>query len=196
MGNNWRVVMTQSIPSIGQTYQNVVHFYGPGGAGDTAQALAAELTANFMPKIANFQSWFLGWQFLHIYNAESSGTPVYIHPLNNYGGLAQEGYVYPTLCYKISVQSTVGGRAGRGRFFVAGGRASWMTAGGITQSAATNGGAQLTALIARYSNTGTSSFKWCLIHKDAQNFIVKPMTSLLLRPYMGMQRRRNYGVGV
>lgn len=196
MGKNYRVVMTQTNGSIGQTYQNVVHFYGPGGGGDTAQALGAELLANFVPKIAGFQSWFVGWQFLHIYDADDTGVPVYIHPCNNFAGLGQEGYVYPTLAYKISVQTTVGGRAGRGRFFVAGGRASWMTAGGITASAVTNGGVMVSQLQARYSNTGTSEFKWCLFHKDAQNHIVKPMTSLLLRQYMGMQRRRNYLVGI
>jgi len=196
MGKTWRVVMTQTIGSIGATYQNVVHFSGPGGAGDTAQALGPELLSNFVPKIAGFQSWFLGWQFLHIYDAEDSGAPVYIHPCNNFAGLGQEGYVYPTLCYKISVQTSVGGRAGRGRFFVAGGRASWMTAGGITASAVTNGGVMLSQLVARYATTGNGSFKWCLVHKDAQNFIVKPMTSLLLRSFMGMQRRRNYGVGI
>jgi len=116
--------------------------------------------------------------------------------LNNSGGLASVGYIYPTLCYKISVQSTLGGRRGRGRFFVAGGRSDWMTASGITQSAATNGGIMVQDLMSRYSFTGSSPLKWVLYHRDPEGGSTSHVVSAILRPFMGMQRRRNYGVGI
>jgi hypothetical protein len=187
--------MTQTIPSIGQTYQNVCFFDNPDG-GLTALQIAGELAANFMPRIQNFQSNFLGWQFLHIYDANDHDDPVYIHPLNNSPGLANTGYIYPTLCYKISLQAVIGGRRGRGRFFVAGGRNDWMTAGGITASAATNGGIHIAALMARYSVTGNGPIKWVIYHRANEDQSASFIASALLRPYMGMQRRRNYGIGI
>lgn len=192
----WRVIMLQTIPSIGATYENVVHFKSSDVA--TASALADDLQANFMPHAQNFQSWFLGWQYLYVYKLTSPPSPVYIRNLaNDSASCAHVGYLYPTTGFKWRLQATVGGRHGRGRFYCAGSRSDWATAGGITASGATNGDIHLQAIIARYKSGGTSSYTWVLRPGDTLTEADCPsIVSGSVWPYLGMQRRRQYGVGI
>jgi hypothetical protein len=190
-----RVTMVQTIPSIGLTFENVVFFNDPTSAMTNA-AIGAELRSNFCAKIREFQSNFLGWQFLYIYDANDPSIPVYVHPMLNDPGIAAVGYLYPTNCYKLSWVGTRGGRHGRGRFFIAGSRSDWATSAGITTSAATNGGIHLNSIMTRYSNTGSGPLKLCLWSRNEAGHPTNNVASALFRPYLGIQRRRNYGVGI
>ena len=89
-----RIVMTQTIPSIGQTYQNVVFMANDDGALTPLQ-IATEIATYFMVRIQNFQSNFLGWQYLHIYDAGNDSVPTYIHPLLNSPGTRQHWISVP-----------------------------------------------------------------------------------------------------
>jgi hypothetical protein len=191
----WRVIMLQTIPSIGATYENVVHFKSADTA--TNVQLADDLQANFMPHAQNFQSWFLGWQYLYVYKIATPLPPVYIRNLgNDSASCAHVGYLYPTTGYKWRIQTTVGGRHGRGRFYVGGSRSDWATAGGITSDAATNGGIHLAAIVNRYKSGGTSQFVWCLRPPGGSEIDCPSMVSASFWQYLGMQRRRQYGVGI
>ena len=190
-----RIVCVQTIPSIGQTYNNVFYMQNPDGALTNAQ-IGAEINNNLGAQLRGFQSWFLGWQFIYVYDADNHDTPNYIYPCNNAGGLAQEGYLYPTTCFKISWSSLLGGRRGRGRTFIAGSRASWATAAGITASAATNGGVLINNIIARYGNSGNGPLRMVIWHRGTEPPVPSGVVGGILRPYLGMQRRRNYGIGV
>jgi len=177
------------------TFQNAVHFNNPDGFLTDA-AIGSELATNFMPRIQNFQTWFLGWQYFYIYKVDHPEYPVYIHPLANSPGLASVGYIYPTQCYKLKWQCLAGGRHGRGRFFIAGGRSDWSTAGGITASAVTNGGIHLAAIVARYKSGGTGPLTLGLVPKGGSAVDFTALNSALFWQYLGQQRRRQYGVGI
>jgi hypothetical protein len=159
--------------------------------------IGAELDTHFCLYIRQFQSDFLGWQVLYIYNALDPLVPVYIYDMVNQGGIAHVGYLYPTTCFKLKWQASVGGRHGRGRFFIAGGRNDWATAGGITSSAATNGGIWLNTLLNRYSVSGTGPIQLGLIPAGATSSSqFSPVINGQFWQYLGQQRRRNYGVGI
>lgn len=190
-----RVVMVQSIPSIGMIFQNAVHFNNPDGALTDA-AIGAELAANFCVSIRNFQSNFLGWQYLYIYQLTTPPPPVYIYSMGNVGGLAGTGYLYPTQCMKLKWQTTAGGRKGRGRFFIAGGRNDWVTAAGINATAATNGGIHLANIVARYKLGGTGPLVLGLVEKNGGPTTFTSLQTALFWQYIGQQRRRQYGVGI
>jgi hypothetical protein len=106
------------------------------------------------------------------------------------------GYLYPTTGYKLKWQTTAGGRHGRGRFFIAGSRSDWATAGGITASAVTNGGIHLAAIVSRYGPTGTAPLRLGLIHKGGGESTYSGLVSAQFWVYLGQQRRRQYGVGI
>jgi hypothetical protein len=187
--------MVQTIPSIGMQFENAVHFNNPDGFLTNA-AIGAELATNFMVRIQNFQSFFLGWQYFYIYRVGHPEIPVYIHALSNSPGLFNGGYLYPTTGYKLKWQCLAGGRHGRGRFYVAGSRSDWATAGGITASAATNGGIHLAAIVARYKSGGTGPLTLGLVPKGGSEVDFTALNTALLWQYLGQQRRRQYGVGV
>lgn len=187
--------MVQSIPSIGMIFENAVHFNNPDGYLSNA-AIGAELATYWMTRIQNWQSYYLGWQYFYIYRVGHPEIPVHIYPLANSPGLAAQPYIYPTQCYKLKWQCLAGGRHGRGRTFIAGGRSDWMTAGGITASAVTNGGIHLAALVARYKSGGTGPLTMGLVEKGGGESTFTAMESALFWQYMGQQRRRQYGHGI
>lgn len=187
-----RVVMLQSIPSIGEFYENVIHLDNPDGTLTDLQ-IAQELEANFCVSIRQFQSDFLGWQFLYVSDMAHPELGSFIYPMNNQGGLVHVGYVYPTLCYKLKWNVAGTGRRKQGRFFIAGGRIDWMTPGGITASAALNGGIHLQGIVDRYKSGGTGPLTLGTWSVDGLHH---PLLSATLWQYMGQQRRRNYGVGM
>jgi len=190
-----RIVCIQTIPSIGATYENAIHCDNPDGSLSPAQ-IGAELRDNFIARIRNWQSNFLGWQFLYISDVNNPDAGSTVFPLNNLGGLAGVGYLYPTLCYKLKWQTTGTGKHKGGRFFIAGGRNDWSTAGGITASAATNGGIHLAAIVARYSLTGSGPISLGTWTTDAEGGTFNYLLDASFWNYLGQQRRRNYGVGV
>lgn len=190
-----RVVCIQTIPSIGQQYENAIHLNNPDGALSPLQ-IGQELDGNFCAKVRLFQSDFLGWQFLYISDVAHPEAGSFIYPMNNQGGLVHVGYIYPTLCYKFKWQTTGTGRHKAGRFFIAGGRNDWMTAGGITASAATNGGIVLGQIMARYSSTGTGPLRLGTYDYSNEGTGFHTVVSASFWNYLGQQRRRNYGVGV
>jgi len=188
---NYRVIMQQSIPSIAQIYENVCYFHGSGGT-DTQADLAAELNANFCVSIRNFQTWFLGWQFLFVYKLGPAAPPVLQYAMNNQAGLAQVGYLYPSTALKIRWTGSTGGRHGHGRFYVAGSRNDWATAGGITASAATNGAVHINNIINRYGVNHTSNYQLVLWDRKSTEQAYVPVQSGALFQYLGQQRSRNY----
>jgi len=190
-----RVVMVQTIPLLGLTYENVVHFNNPDGALSGA-AIGAELQANFMPKIQGWQSNFLGWQYFYIYRVGHPEIPAYIYPLSNSPGLSTAQYMYPTNCYKLKWQCLAGGRHGRGRFYIAGGRSDWAANYGITASAVTNGGILLGQIVARYKLGGTGPLTLGLVEKGGGESTFTALDSAVFWQYIGQQRRRQYGVGI
>jgi len=194
--NVWRVICLQSIPSIGQFYENAVHFSDDSGSM-TANAVGIELDSFFCNYIRQFQSDFLGWQQLYIYNALNPLVPVYIYDMANQGGFYHGGYIYPTTCMKLKWQSTIGGRHGRGRFFIAGGRVDWVTPGGVNSAGSLNGGIWLNTLLNRYDIAGSGPLKLGLMRSGSHS--VGDYTKVIggqLWQYLGQQRRRNYGVGI
>jgi hypothetical protein len=190
-----RVVMIQSIPLISQIYQNVVHFRNPSGTLSDA-AIASEIATNFMPKIQGFQSNFLGWQYLYIYNAETPGTPPFVYNLANSPGLSTAAYIYPTLCMKLKWQTLSGGRKSRGRFYIAGGRADWVTNAGVNATGALNGGIVLGQIVARYKLGGTGPLILGLYNERDPEPEFRHLDSATFWQYCGQQRKRQYGVGI
>ena len=190
-----RVVCVTTIPSIGATYNNAIHLANPDGALSPLE-IGAELRDNFITKIRGWQSDFLGWQFLYISDINNPEAGSTVFPMDNVGGLAHTGYLYPTLCYKLKWQTTGTGRHKFGRFFISGGRNDWSTAGGITASAATNGGILLADILARYSSTGTGPLTLGIVQQDSGGPIFHSVETGSFWNYLGQQRRRNYGVGV
>ena len=190
-----RIVCLQTNGSIGATYENVIHCDNPDGSLSNAQ-IGAEIATNFAANIRAFQSWFLGWQYLYISDVAHPEQGSFVYPMNNAAGIAQQGYVYPTLCYKLKWQTTGTGRHRGGRFFIAGGRADWMTSGGITQSAATNGQVFLNNILNRFKQGGTGPIRLGTITQDQEGFTFNALLTGSFWNYLGQQRRRNYGVGI
>lgn len=192
----YRAVFVQTIPSISATYENSVCFNNGGGGGLSLAAAAAELQANFVVSISQFQSWFLGWQFLYLYNLNNPVLPPYILNLGNYAGLAHTGYIYPSIAMKLKWHGVTGGRHGRGRFYIAGSRDDWVTAGGVNGTGLTNGTIHMNNMMARYKVGGTGPLNLTIMPKGGSVVDTVAVETATFPQYLGNQRRRNYGVGI
>jgi hypothetical protein len=192
----YRVVMVQSIPSINMTFENAVGFRTRVDGVGSAAGLATDIQANFMVMIQNFQSNFLGWQSLYVYDWHNPDTPPAFLNLGNSPGLAGVGYMYPTLCMKLKWIGVTGGRHGRGRFYIAGGRADWTTAGGVNGTGLTNGSVWANNIKNRYSSTGTGPYVLSILPKRPTELTEVQMASVQFPQILGQIRRRNYGVGI
>jgi len=192
----FRVVMVQTIPSINMTFENSVGFDRQDESAGSSSGVADEVQNFFMPMVQNFQSWFLGWQSLYVYKWNHPEEPVYFRNLANSPGLAHVGYIYPTLCMKLKWYGVVGGRHGRGRFYIAGGRDDWVTAGGVNGTGLTNGGTWATNITNRYKAGGTGPYKLVIIPKPPTENVPVGLQSVSFPQFLGQQRRRQYGVGI
>lgn len=191
------VRVTFSGVCLGQTMQNVVHFINPDGSM-TLPAVCNEMLTYWIQPMVNCHTSSFSWTNIRAEDI-TSATPAQPATL----AIAAAGVGTPTtthvcLAFIFKWQTGVGGRRGRGRIFVPAPRADW-----VANSVPTQAGLNymisnvIFPILQRFGSNpaGTSVLTLCV---TPRNLSTPPLgvENIAISPKMGVQRRRNIGVGI
>lgn len=182
----------------GQLCQNVLHFQ-KGGAWtpDLAASLCIDLRDNMLQQWKLRLSNTMQWNGISVYDAETPGRQPSVLAISVPGSVGtSSGNNLPFACTLLRIRTAVTGPRGRGRVYLPGAPNVDFVGGLATANTSTSWAAIFAVIGPRYVGiTHTSPFEWVLAPK-ASPADWKSITSLELSGPMGVQRRRNIGVGV
>jgi len=181
---------------MGQTMQNVLHFRMAGGAL-TFQQIAENIRDVWVTRIKTHQTTD------HVYNAISvsqvgSQVATFTLPVNIPGTNIATNEGTPFECMVIQKRTALAGRHGHGRFYVGGVTTNVAQKGLLTAAVINNWTTSLNFLMSIYGTLGEPGGPLDLvIHPKgggAEDGV--DVTEMVVRPWLGVQRRRNYNVGI
>jgi len=188
----WRATLTGTM--YNQKMQNVLHFNNQDNAMPVA-TMAQHLRNEFILDLRTIQNVNFSWNSIQLQELVLNPAPPYVEALTNMpGGLAGLG-APPFVCGLFSIRTGIGGRSGRGRFYM----------GGVHQESVSNGQLHPNALLAyqdvanfiknRFKVGGSIAMTMVVCNRD-----IPPsqagMINIVARSQFGVQRRRNINVGI
>jgi len=177
----------------GQTHQNVLHFNNPDGVWTHSQ-IANDIETNWVNRIKLHQVTSMVWTQIIVQEVSLSPIASFTKAINQAGTNLANADAVPFSCFVIQIKTAAGGPHGRGRFYVGGLTNNSHTNGIVTAAVLTAWVNSLNILKGFYGPSGTSQIR--LVVKEKSNNTFNLMTDLICRQYVGVQRRRNYGVGI
>ena len=188
----FRVTIIASM--YGQQIQNVIHFTGQSQGTTTLSALADEVAANWIGTVKQRQTSALVYNQVKV--RELDGTlPPFVKTVNIPGSFGFDNEVSTVLAFILRLRTANIGRRGRGRVYIGGVLKGWTTLGLVNGDIINAWNAVATTLLGFWGPNGTSVFTLVLCpNKPPFNTI--PVVSMQVAPTLGVQRRRNIGIGV
>lgn len=191
MAQRVRVTCTGLI--YGQTCQNVLHFTNLNDVFNGA-LIAAEINANWIEYIKALQTSHFTWTNILVQNLDNAATPTFSLVISKQGGGLNEPRVPPFAALVLKISTTLGGRRGRGRVYIGGMVSLAFELGVFTSSFMTQIATQTANIKSRYGPTGASELRLGVMRRDTGE--ISPLVDIQGRGTLGVQRRRNIGVGV
>lgn len=183
-----------------QLMQNVVHFTdktNQGGVPVDCRTIAQDMVANWLPQEINLHEDTYQWTDVLVTEIRNPAPmPAHREPTLLKGAGVTKSH--SVSCFKLKWITARGGRRGFGKMYIGG--INWALISGenlLSQTARDRLLAYCAALESRYMSFdgGPVPYQMVLVHKDA-NDPPTPITSCDFYPLLGVQRRRNRGVGV
>lgn len=180
---------------LGQTMQNVIHFLNPDDSV-SLPAVCVDIRDNWLNSMSNCSTSSFAYTLV---KAETVGTSTPPSPATlavAVGGVGTPTTNHVVLCFIFKLRTQIGGRRGRGRIYVMAPRADWIANSVPTGAgSAFMTGTVIPALMARYGPSGVSPLILGVASREDPTDC-KPIESIAVASYMGVQRRRNIGVGI
>jgi hypothetical protein len=178
--------------------QNVVHFENPDG-GLTHAQINTELQTNWIGPLKNLHNNNFTWVQLEITTLSSGTTTTDVFPVASGQGAQSGDAAPPFVSAVLKITTAFPGRKGRGRIFIPGlsigtfGDRGKLTPGSYAAFQTTF----LNSFRARYLPGGTANLWLGVTNRGSSAHLdFHQATGIDVRIYAGVQRRRNYFVGV
>lgn len=178
----------------GQQCQNVFHFTGPSSDPGELQTLADHVAANWLAQIRLRHTGSVVYQAIKVRMLESQ-FPTHIKTVNVPGSWGADNEVSTVLCFLLRLRSAEIGRRGRGRLYIPGVLKGWTINGLVTESQILGWDQTIANLMAVYGPNGSSSYRLTIVPSKPP-FDTREVVSMQIAPALGVQRRRNIGIGV
>lgn len=177
----------------GQLIQNVMHFRNPDGALSNL-ACKNEIFGNLWTVLKSNTNQNLIYSTMSIQQIDPTTTPAEVFTIGpNTGSLIGGGYAsFAAVLFSIRTNSP--GRHGHGRFYMCGIHGDWVANGLLRADVHSLLAGNATTITGRFKDGGTGPLALGVCPRnDPASFI--PMSALICRQVLGVQRRRNLGVG-
>lgn len=180
---------------LGQTMQNVLHFTNPDDTL-TLPAVCTDIRDNWLASMSNCSTSSFTYTLVRADRVDVASPPSPATLAVAVAGVGTPTTNHVVLCFIFKLRTGVGGRRGRGRIYTMAPRADWISNSVPTGAgSAFMTGTVIPALLARYGPTGASPLILGVASRDDPTDI-KSVESIAVANYMGVQRRRNIGVGI
>ena len=194
----FRVTLTGTL--FGQIVQNVQHFNWPDGGPANGPALVCdEYDSKWLLNLKNPVSSVVQYISIHAEKLQAGGGgPSFTKSINQLGLAPADTNIALNNAYVLKFSTGLAGRHNRGRCYVPGFRAGWLTNGVINSGGQGAWATQITNLNGFFTSpSGTSFMLLHIMPKGAyQAADGKAVTNIALRLTPGSMRRRMVGVGV
>jgi len=202
----WRIVLNWKNTTLNTLAQNVIYMKDPDGL-KTAEQIGAIIDVEFWGAttlggegtLRNFTSTNVRLDSLSLQRVSPSppqGTIPYSTALQT--GTDGSAVRHPVLGQLFTLKDGLAGRKHRGRFYHYGVTTAKSNTGGMKSGDITN---EVTdwciEMKTKFMNPATTGLFWMLHHRnavDGDDFT--EIVSIQPRPIFGIQRRRNFGVGI
>lgn len=187
-----RITLTQTMD--GEVYQNVFHMDNPDGLTNPSD-IADDIVTHWIPAIRPYQTNILQYVNIEVRRVSPAGAAPYNRPLAIFGG---SGFRPPHVVAGAVFQfhSATAGRHGRGRYYMAATNSTWYNIGFLSPQGVTESTVVTAAWKGRYVDAGhPSTLSLKVVSKADPSFNVT-VTDIVCRTLWGIQRRRNYTVGI
>jgi hypothetical protein len=191
--NVFRAVLTYFW--LGQTMQNQMHFSGPSSDPAQMQVLAQSLADNWVAGIKFRQTRDVRYRLITVRLLESQFPPFNLSV--SIDGLATVNTAnLPFTAVILRIRTAQIGRHGHGRVYI-GGLPEAVTEGGFVGSSELGFYNQfIGAMMAAYGPGGSEPFRLGVTRKVSPSANFLDAVSMDVSPTLGVQRRRNMGVGI
>jgi len=195
MGDIVRATITGAIG--GYIQQNVLQFeYDPDHGSDFLQLAAFELRDHWIQLVRPLQASDFRYSNITTRNMSNLTQPPWSEPISIFGGGGTVQNWWGPMAVVFSIRTAIFGRKGRGRFYLGGFYVGQVGQGQFTASAQGQNTVIAGGLITRYIAASSSPMRLGVGPRNntAANFNLA--TNIIAQPTPGVQRRRNFGVGI
>lgn len=189
---NFRVTVTGKL--LGQLLQNV--FFLAGGEGQwTHQSVKDYIVQWYVGTLRPVQQSGFTWEIVDVRNDGPGPQPVSSFTIGPLAGTGTGNGIANPMAFIIQKRTGLTGRHNRGRIYMPGPLANHTSNGVINSAGVTAFNNVLAALNANFATAASQSHLRMVLCSTVQNATPPEVTHFLLAPTMGVQRRRNVGVG-
>jgi len=180
----------------GQTIQNVLHFRDLGSGSLTDPMVADAIVAGWLTSVKFIQVNELSYIGVKVQRMNQPDPP-FIKTINILGSQGASSVLFTFSCFVLQFRTVFGGRAGRGRCYIAGHVAGAFVNGLIEVGQKNFWNNQIIPqLVAAHGASGSSGLELGIMPKGGADNTFKPVSTIEVRSLAGVQRRRNLGTGI
>lgn len=178
----------------GQQCQNVFHLLGPSADPLELSAVADHVATNWVGVIRIQQTAAVVYTQVKVRLLDSQFPP-FVKTINTAGSWGFDDEVSTVLCHLLRLRSSEIGKRGRGRLYIPGVLKGWTKNGLMTAAQITSWNARIATLMETYGPNGSSVYRLTIVPSKPP-YSSREVTSMQIAPTLGVQRRRNIGIGV
>lgn len=177
---------------VGQGCQNVLHFENPDGALNH-EAIRNDIANFFLVSLRNLQNIGYVWTQIKVQTVSPATDVATVWPISSPGVFSGDG-AHVSLAALFSIRTNTPGRQGHGRFYMAGVHVTSVINSVMPAATQTSYATRAGEIVARYKSGGTGPITLGVCPRLTPSDF-KAMVAIVVRPVLGIQRRRNIGVG-
>lgn len=186
--------ITLSQLQYSQTFQNVFHIYDSGTFDK--DAINSAIQTYWIGYLKAKQLSSVHYRLIQIRDVSTPGQPTWNFPIDIgcTGGSAIE--TWGPLCALFSFHTAAAGRSGRGRFYMSGQYVGDVQAGVWSAVKLADLATTAAGIFTRWGFTSPTSGYRLAVTSRSNPTDYKSVTEIVAQAVPGVQRRRNYGVGI
>lgn len=190
----WRVTISGLM--FGQMHQNVLHFQQVEGGGTDPQFQAFRIRDVWLPQIRTLHTASLNYNSIVIQNLDLPANAPTTVPINIVGSIAASSDMLPFAAMVVLLQTGRAGRRGRGRFYVGSLPTVAFTNGLLTAARISGFETMRGVLEPAFVGPGATAGMKLVVHGKGPGAEINPVVRMAARAVVGVQRRRNIGIGI
>lgn len=180
----------------GSINQNVLHFINTDGAL-TLEQCTIDIRDNWLAKAVLHQGNDTRWININAQNLDNPLAAPFSLVTDLPGANSAADRCPSFVCFVFKLSTLTGGRHGRGRIFMPGVHQDNFVNNVITSGNLLQWQNDFIApVMARYGPDHTSPLRLCVRANMPDGPVLNPVIAMQLRTILGVQRRRNTGVGI
>jgi hypothetical protein len=188
----WRVISSTSL--LGQHYQNVWHFTSEDSAVDEL-TVKNEVTPGMITRLRNHQNVNLIYETMSVQQLLPTLQPAEVFSMAGAHGSLDGLPYHPSICVLFSIRTPFGGRTGHGRWYMPGLHFDHVENGVLRADIWSLFQGDASYITNSYKSGTTLSLVTMVVVTRSNPGAYRPMTTIVARQTLGIQRRRNIGVG-